>query len=245
MTATILPLRSRSLAKQGGAGGLKRTTPERHGVEVVRLDLPIGEKEDALDCISVRPSPTGFPVVPDLPNGSDSSRCSVKRVTAPDPPLSQWGVGTNFAHRRMCKPISYYLTRLGKRITGSFVSADILQFCPMERAQNRLREIRIAAGLSQEELGGRVGVHKVTISDLERGKVEMTLSYMRRLAKALGVAPADLLVDDDNPNRLASDERDMVQAFRDAPEVARSFLLTSAMAVANQHRQEDDQRSAA
>lgn len=103
----------------------------------------------------------------------------------------------------------------------------------MERPQNRIRELRLAAGLSQEALGERLGVHKVTISDLERGKVELTLSYMRRLSRALEVSPADLLVDDDNPNRLDQRERQIIDAFREAPEGAKSFLLASAVAVSD------------
>lgn len=113
----------------------------------------------------------------------------------------------------------------------------------METAPNRIRELRLAAGISQEELGGRIGVHKVSISDLERGKVELTLTYMRRIAKALGVSPADLLLDADNPDRLGEAEHEMVVAFREAPEGAKSFLLTSAMAVARPQAVND--RSAA
>jgi transcriptional regulator with XRE-family HTH domain len=59
----------------------------------------------------------------------------------------------------------------------------------------RLRELREAAELSQEELAARVGARQATISDLERGKaIRIDLALIDRLAKALGIEPGELFV---------------------------------------------------
>ncbi len=57
----------------------------------------------------------------------------------------------------------------------------------------RLRELRDRASLSQEELAERAGVSRATIADLELGKRKPQPKTRRKLAKALGVAPHELL----------------------------------------------------
>lgn len=58
---------------------------------------------------------------------------------------------------------------------------------------NKIRELRTAAGLTAEALALRVGTSQVQISRLERGERKLTLEWMMRLAKALECAPEDLL----------------------------------------------------
>lgn len=61
---------------------------------------------------------------------------------------------------------------------------------------NRLRQIRIRKGLSQARLAARCSPETTapTIEKLENGKMEMTLSWMLRLARALEIHPGDLIV---------------------------------------------------
>ena len=99
---------------------------------------------------------------------------------------------------------------------GLGVSAQILHFVPVNEAPNRIRELRMQAKLSQEALGHLIGVTKVTISDLERGNMMLTVDYMRRIGRALDVAPADLLPESDNPNGLSLDERRLIEQLRHA-----------------------------
>lgn len=63
------------------------------------------------------------------------------------------------------------------------------------RATNRVREIRKAIKLTQEELAHRVGEETsiATISRLESGRMTLTLPWMKRLGEALGVAPHELI----------------------------------------------------
>lgn len=84
----------------------------------------------------------------------------------------------------------------------------------MEEMPNRILELRRAARLSQEELAFRVGVSKMQVSGMERGKRELTLTMMRKLADVLGVCPADLLGKDDNPSRLGDSERQLLARYR-------------------------------
>lgn len=96
------------------------------------------------------------------------------------------------------------------------MSAEILHFFGVIDAPNRIREIRVAAKRSQQWLGDCIGVSKVTISDLERGKMKLDTEYMRRIAKALDIQPADLLPLSDNPYSLTAEERHLIEQLRNA-----------------------------
>lgn len=104
------------------------------------------------------------------------------------------------------------------------MSAEILHFFRVIDAPNRIRELRLEARLSQEALAKAIGVSKVTISDLERGNMQLTQDYMRRLAPVLGVFPADLLSREDNPYSLSDAERQLIQRLRDAEAAEREQL---------------------
>ena len=56
-----------------------------------------------------------------------------------------------------------------------------------------VRRSRDDAGLSQEELGFRSGVHRTYISEIERGEKCPTLQTVARLAAALKMAPSELV----------------------------------------------------
>ncbi len=53
------------------------------------------------------------------------------------------------------------------------------------RFPNRIREYRVASGISQRELGLRVGFGRSVVSQWERGHVLPSLPNVFRLAKAL------------------------------------------------------------
>jgi transcriptional regulator with XRE-family HTH domain len=58
---------------------------------------------------------------------------------------------------------------------------------------SRLRELRIARGLTQPEIAERVGTSASNISDLERGIKVPTLTTVARLADALDCNVSDLV----------------------------------------------------
>ena len=60
----------------------------------------------------------------------------------------------------------------------------------------RLREARLAAGLSQSELEELSGIPKARLSRYENGHVEPSIQTLARLARALNVSEASLLGDE-------------------------------------------------
>ena len=106
---------------------------------------------------------------------------------------------------------------------------------------NRLRETRLAAGLSQSELEEISGIPKARLSRYENGHVEPSIQTLARLARALDVSEASLLGDHrailedffavleergvhltskEQGNRLAHAVADMVQALGGLESVA-------------------------
>ena len=57
-----------------------------------------------------------------------------------------------------------------------------------------VRKARKAAGLSQEELGFEAGLDRTYISQVERGKRNVTIVVLARLATALKTTPDRLLM---------------------------------------------------
>jgi transcriptional regulator with XRE-family HTH domain len=105
------------------------------------------------------------------------------------------------------------------------MSADVLHFERVEDAPNRIRELRIQAGMSQQALADRIGTSKMSVSQLERGLRPLTVDYMRAISKAVGAAPADLLAHADNPEPLSLDERDLLDRLRAASPAQRDQML--------------------
>lgn len=59
---------------------------------------------------------------------------------------------------------------------------------------SRIKELRTLSGLSQEELGKRVGVQRAAINKYETGVVEnIPIKTIERIAKALDVSPTYLV----------------------------------------------------
>ncbi len=108
------------------------------------------------------------------------------------------------------------------------MSAIILHFAPMAKAAenlpNRIRYFRERAAVSQQELADRIHTSKVTISSLEKGKMQLTLDYMRRIAKVFGITPVDLLNEDDQNEFLRSEEMELIRLWRMADPLQREMI---------------------
>ena len=61
------------------------------------------------------------------------------------------------------------------------------------RFGSRLREVREGQGISQEKLADLAGLHRTYVSSVERGKNNISLVNIERLAAALGVSLRDLM----------------------------------------------------
>lgn len=63
-----------------------------------------------------------------------------------------------------------------------------------ERLGARLRELRLAAGLTQAELARRTGIHRPNIARVEAGRHTPSLETLARIANAIGVSTTHVLV---------------------------------------------------
>ena len=61
-----------------------------------------------------------------------------------------------------------------------------------KRFGKRVRELRLAKGLSQEELAYRAGVHRTYLGGIERGERNPALKNISAIAEALGVTLSEL-----------------------------------------------------
>jgi len=57
----------------------------------------------------------------------------------------------------------------------------------------RIKEIRIKAGYSQEELASLAKLHRTYISDIERGGRNVSVENIEKIAMALKIDPSELL----------------------------------------------------
>ena len=60
---------------------------------------------------------------------------------------------------------------------------------------SRVAELRKSRGLSQEKLAFEIGMDLTSVNEIERGKRNPTLRTIVKIARALGLRPADLLSD--------------------------------------------------
>jgi DNA-binding XRE family transcriptional regulator len=63
-----------------------------------------------------------------------------------------------------------------------------------EKLGARLRELRLAAGLTQAELARRTGIHRPNIARVEAGRHTPSLETLSRIANAIGVSATHVLV---------------------------------------------------
>lgn len=86
------------------------------------------------------------------------------------------------------------------------------------RHPNRIKEIRTVRGLSAEKLGKLCGTSQQQIQRLEVGERRLTQEWMEKIAKALRIAPADLL-----PGVVSVSADDVVEADLGVPGVSRAM----------------------
>ena len=66
---------------------------------------------------------------------------------------------------------------------------------PNDLLAKNLRFFRHALGWSQEKLAEKCGLHRTYVGAVERGERNVTLKTLNDLAVALGMSPAELIMD--------------------------------------------------
>lgn len=89
---------------------------------------------------------------------------------------------------------------------------------------NRIRELRDAKGLTQAQLAALANVTPSALNKLELGSRGLDQQWLRRLAPLLDCNPADLLPDEDNPNRPGDEEQELLRMWRSADPTQRKQL---------------------
>lgn len=112
---------------------------------------------------------------------------------------------------------------------------------PRGRVQlaRRLSELRRARGLTQPELGERVGLAYTYISRLENGRVIPSIALLEQLAKGLEVEVYQLFLGAGTEPRApavcaqGAQEGFLLRVFRELPEDGKSMLLFIARKLAS------------
>lgn len=106
------------------------------------------------------------------------------------------------------------------------MTATLLKFPAMTRKStaapvlpNRIRELRKARDMTLQELGAETGIHFTNLQKLETGGYELKGFQMERIAAALRVTPADLLLPEQGG--LTAEERLLIDTYRDLPAALR------------------------
>lgn len=100
----------------------------------------------------------------------------------------------------------------------------------MSHVGDNIRRYRVGLGLSQAELGERVGKKRSAIGNYEGGTREPDYATLLALAKALGVTASELLGDSED------DVWDAREAFRRDPERRILFSLARHGSAEDVHR---------
>lgn len=87
----------------------------------------------------------------------------------------------------------------------------------------RIREARVAAGMSQRRLSSISGVPQQTITRLETGLIRPRLDTVEKLANALGASMNSLL--GATPTALSAQEEQFLEVLRAIPAEQHSKLL--------------------
>ena len=66
--------------------------------------------------------------------------------------------------------------------------------------KNRLKVLRAERDWSQAELGGRVGVSRQAVNEIERGKYDPSLPLAFRLARLFGLTIEEVFDDGEQPD---------------------------------------------
>ena len=95
---------------------------------------------------------------------------------------------TEFTDRR-----SYITDRLWRCIASSDTVAAVADRASTQvRLGRAIKQVRVAHGLTQEQVSAASGLHPTYISDIERGARNPSWEAITRLADGIGIATAEI-----------------------------------------------------
>ena len=103
----------------------------------------------------------------------------------------------------------------------------------------KIKEMRLWEGLTQKQLAEKVGLSAHNVGDWERGKAEPSVSDLIKLADAFDCSVDSLVGRKDygdggtGNTSLSKDEIKLLKAFRELPDKAREFIISSAETLKN------------
>ena len=71
------------------------------------------------------------------------------------------------------------------------MNLDDIRF--LRKLGNRVRERRLARGLTQAQLAEKCGLHRTFIGSVERGERNVSILNVRLIAEVLRIPPAELI----------------------------------------------------
>lgn len=104
----------------------------------------------------------------------------------------------------------------------------------------RIRSLRRACGMTQDELAREVGVTRSAVAQWETGRAGQVGGNLTRIARALATSAEFLLSGEPgtppSASHLAADEQSLLRAYRDCPAEDRALLLRTAVRLARAAR---------
>ena len=108
----------------------------------------------------------------------------------------------------------------------------------------RIKYLRKQLGMTQEELGEKIGVQKAAINKYETGiVVDLKRSKIAELAKALDCSPLYLL--EGSEDELSEDEKVLVDGYRSLTPDGKKYMLSQLVAAKALYGEKDISSSAA
>lgn len=89
----------------------------------------------------------------------------------------------------------------------------------------RLRQLRKAAGLTQEQLAKRAGMDYKYLGSIERGERNVTLDNLERVSRALGVAPYEPFLFPDRADGRPPDDDVLLDLIRHSDPAVRPVVV--------------------
>lgn len=216
MRSNVLCFPSRGLsAGQQRHRGRQRPAPAGNVVEIVGLDLAVGEHEDALFRRAVG---VAVPLLV-TPDRAHRAPQLFGKLLLGEPflitPICQFHNGTTRDNETLPKWLSYSLALWQYANMAKCQIVYIRGVANDDIAPNRIQELLDARGMKQAELARLANVTVSALNKVVKGTRGLDQEWMRRLAPHLGVSPAELLPWTENMI-LTQEERELLERYRAA-----------------------------